>query len=180
MANRVLSAMGCSWRVRAGEGCALTSSFYDCSRSWPAEAQKAIQAEGWGDALFHMCASSGRCGLPAPPSSPFYHSSGVEMAMRSGSVYTIRYLTDATPWQHLVALLLLEMLARLLGPSWNSNAASYVLLYFFAGHSRSLFDFTLAGKNIRHSFIPMDEETDAQRGQSVCSRSHASWRQSQD
>lgn len=64
-----------------------------------------------GDALSHMCASSGRCGPPAPPSSPFHLSSGIEMAMRSGSVYTIRDLTE-----HFVALLLLEMLSPIARP----------------------------------------------------------------
>ena len=34
----------------------------------------------------------------ASPSSPSHHSIALEMAIRSGSVYTVGALTDAAPW----------------------------------------------------------------------------------
>lgn len=79
-----------------------------------------------------------------------------------------------------VALLLLEMLAQWLGPSRNSNAASYVLLYFLQGIHDNYLILLWVVKTSGILFIPVDEDTDVQRGQSVSSRPQASWRQSQD
>lgn len=65
-----------------------------------------------------------------------------------------------------MARLLLEMLAQLLDRLWNNNAALYVLLYFLQGiHDNYLILLWMATTS-GLLFIPMDEETDAQRGQS--------------
>lgn len=140
--------------------------------------------QGWRMRLPHMCLLWLMWPSFHLPSSPSHHSIAFEIAMRSGSAYTFRALTDAAPWQRSVDNPVYFQIYRPNGYASHGTAKRphvYGPPTLFAGCSPWLCDFTLEVKNIRQLFLSLWQMRKLMHREVTDTQGHtASWWQSQD